>query len=248
MDTYRKEQTSENTDLDEAGVAQVILAYSDEIKLYGEFLRDNDKKRDEFVRFYLSIVVSVTGFCVYLLVDRLKASSGLIDLSQPIFRLLALLLAVVFIIGLLTFHALIKFRTLHTYYVKLMNRNRGFKLQLLTNCYPSHAGNMARAWHEHIYDNFPVFLKTTGLEQALMRFNGVINSFVFGMIGVLALTEYLSRLFVAQRKWVGSAVFLIVSLTFFVIQWFWMRRTLSKHDTLYQAQITKLEESSRIKI
>ncbi len=130
MDTYRKEQTKENTDLGEAGVAQVVLAYSDEIKLYGEFLRDNDKKRDEFVRFYLSIVVSVIGFCVYLLVDRLKASSGFVDLSQPIFRLLALLLAVVFIIGLLTFHALIKFRTLHTYYVKLMNRNRGFKLQL----------------------------------------------------------------------------------------------------------------------
>lgn len=225
----------------------VVTAFTEQLKIYGEFLRDNDKKRDELLKFYLALVVSTIGFCVYILKDIL-IQTGTIPLLSPIIELITVLLLIVFLIGILTFHVLIRFRILHTYYVKLMNRNRGFLVKVISDHDSTLSNNFNDAWKEHLSDTVPPFMKKGGLEQSIMFFCASINSTLIGFAICLYFGNSVSQNLLIYIKWVNITLFPSVFFITCLIQLQWMRYVLLNQDRLYQAQLTKIEKANLIKL
>lgn len=222
----------------ESDLDPVLNAFTEQIKFYGEFLRDNDRKRDQFVRFYLSILVAAIGFGLISL-NLNTSSAPVVNLSQRLFVIFPLLLSVSLIIGILTFSVILKFRNLHTYYVKMVNRNRGFFVKIVSSKVPEIGAQMADAWDEHIYDDFPKFLQTKGLEHSITRFHAIMNSFVFGIIGFLTSFSNISEFAVDGNIIKGVVKLLIWSAVAFGVHMLWQRTILKDQDEKYKPKLSR---------
>ncbi|MBI5606282.1 MAG: hypothetical protein HY879_23350 [Deltaproteobacteria bacterium] len=217
----------------------ILSAFSEQIKFYGEFLRDNDRKRDQFVRFYLSILLATVGFGLLSLNLEKGSGDNLISLSQRLFVIFPVLLSVSLIVGVLTFNVIIKFRNLHTYYVKMINRNRGYLVNIVANKLPDMGSQMADAWDEHIHDDFPKFLQTKGLEHSIARFHAIINAFVFGTIGFLTSFSTISELSVSGKFISGIVKFLTWTIVIFIVHMLWQRTSLKEQDDNYKPKLVR---------
>jgi heme/copper-type cytochrome/quinol oxidase subunit 4 len=219
---------------------QLARAYQASIELYGSFLRDNDDKRDRFVRFYLSVVASATAFAVYSVAHSAEttAPSALFAMTT-----VAVVFSLVVLIGLLTFNVLLRFRILHTYYVKLMNRNRHGLLKVLAAGDLDTDDTLRRCWREHVDDTLPPFMKRRGLEEALLSFVAILNAFAVACTVGPTIIVYglaLSGHITLWTLYVPIAVVPIIVGLVIWLHFLWMRTALTASDTQYAQDIAAL--------
>jgi hypothetical protein len=226
---------------EENDINLVISTYQAAIDLYSSLLKANDDKRDQFMRFYQSIVLSAIGFSVLTLSNELSKNNFKFDINNPIYLLIMIIFFVVLLVGFLTYQIQLKLRIYHTKYLRLMNRNRSFMLQEILDWQPEIGENLYKAWNEHIFDNHPSFFSAKGVEQGFSIFTAFINSLLFGLICVFLYVNSISQ-FIKLPNFLSTGLVFIISIWFlFWIQNRWVKNSLENEEKRFAVQIVQLD-------